>query len=168
MALLELQISWVDDTLEGAFLRWWRSRATKALQALPLIISWGVWLAKNDAIFKDIIKIPTEIAIKVVGIVDHFVESNTNMKYRNIMQESTNLEVSWGYFDGAAGRNPSLCGGGAVLFFNLQNYINFKEALGLGTNNFVELSALILLMTKALEWSVTNMQIFGDSKIIIN
>ena len=54
------------------------------------------------------------------------------------------------------------------MFFNLHNYITFKEGLGLGSNNFAELSALRLLMTKALEWDVRNLQIFGDSKIIIN
>ena len=66
-------VSWVGDSLEGDFLRWWRMGATKALRALPLIISWGVWLAKNDVIFNDLIKVPTEIAIKVMGITDHYV-----------------------------------------------------------------------------------------------
>ena len=54
------------------------------------------------------------------------------------------------------------------MFFNLQNYITFKEGLGSGSNNFVERNALKLLMTKTLEWGVRNLQIFGDSKIIIN
>lgn len=84
------------------------------------------------------------------------------------MQESINLEIPLGYFDGDVGENPSLCGGGVVLFFNIQNYITFKEGLGLGTNNFIELCALRLLITKVLEWAVRNLQIFGDSKIIIN
>ena len=75
----------MGNSLEGAFLRWWRSGATKALLALPLIVSWGGWLARNYVIFKDIIKIRPEIDIKAVGISEHFVQSNSNIQYRNIM-----------------------------------------------------------------------------------
>ena len=62
----------MEDSLEGAFLRWWWSRATKALWAIPLIISWGVWLARNAAIINDQTQVPSVIAIKAIGIVKHF------------------------------------------------------------------------------------------------
>ena len=168
MDLMGQQVSWVGESLEGDFPRWWRSGATKALWAIPLIISWGVWLARNDVIFNDLIKVPTEIAIKAMGIAKHYVQLNSDLKTRNILQEQINLEMPWGYFDGAVEGNPSLCGGGVVLFFNLQNHITFKEGLGEGTNNFAELCALILLLTTSLEWGVRTLQMFGDSKIIIN
>lgn len=52
---------------------------------------------------------------------------------------------------GATRGEPICCGGGAVLHFNLHNYVTFKEGFGEGTNNFAELSALRLLLTKALD-----------------
>ena len=74
----------------------------------------------------------------------------------------------WGFFDGAMGGVLDRCGGRVVLYFDSQNYLFFKTRLGVGSNNFVELSALRLLMSKALERGVRSIQIFGDSKIIIN
>ena len=76
--------------------------------------------------------------------------------------------MPWGYFDGAARGALDRCGGGSMLHFDLQNYLYFKAGFGEGTNNFAELSALIFLMSKNLEWGVQMLQIFGDSKIIIN
>ena len=76
--------------------------------------------------------------------------------------------MPWGLFDGAAGGDPIRCVGGAALYFNAQNYLLFKARFGEGSNNFVELNALRLLLTKALEWGVQSIQIFGDFEIIIN
>ena len=61
-------------------------------------------------IFIDQTQVSTKIAIKVVGIAEHYVQLNPNMEFRNIQQEQINLEIPWGYFDGVAGVNPSLCG----------------------------------------------------------
>lgn len=54
------------------------------------------------------------------------------------------------------------------ILIYIQNYVTFKEGFDEGTNNFAKLSALRLLLTKALEWGVNQLQIFRDSKIIIN
>lgn len=68
----------------------------------------------------------------------------------------------------AAGGDPVCCGGGALLHLDAHNYIHIKVGFGSGTNNYAELSALRLLMIKALEWGTHSIQIFGDSKLIIN
>ena len=57
---------------------------------------------------------------------------------------------------------------GVVLYFDTHNYILLKVGFGEGSNNFVELNAIRFLMSKALEWGVQLIQIFGDSKITIN
>lgn len=86
---------------------------------------------------------------------------------RPIEEELINQVMPWGFFDGAAGGVPDRCGGGAVLYFDMQNYLFFKAGFGEGSNNFVELRALRFLLSKALEWGVWSTQIFGDSMIII-
>ena len=63
---------------------------------------------------------------------------------------------------------PDRCGGGVVLYFDSQNYIFLKAGFGEGSNNFAKLNAIRLLMSKALEWGLWSIQIFGDSKITIN
>ena len=40
--------------------------------------------------------------------------------------------------------------------------------MGLGTNNFVEWNALLLVMKTSLEKDLTQQQVFGDSKLIID
>lgn len=38
----------------------------------------------------------------------------------------------------------------------------------MGSNNYVELRALRLLLIKALEWGVSSIQVFGDSRVILD
>lgn len=52
---------------------------------VPFIISWGLWISRNDLIFKDITKTPSEIAIKVVGIVEHFLDLVPNVRVHPIV-----------------------------------------------------------------------------------
>ena len=58
--------------MNDAFFLWWRYDATKDYRVVPFIISWGIWIARNDAIFKDLTKTPTEISSKTVGIFEFF------------------------------------------------------------------------------------------------
>ena len=46
--------------------------------------------------------------------------------------------------------------------------IFFSTGLGVGTNNFVELLTLKLLMIFALEKACSRLHVFGDSMIILN
>ena len=64
--------------------------------------------------------------------------------------------------------DPISCGGGVALFINEHNYLHIKEGFTEGSNNFGELNALRLLMTKAWELGDQSIQIFGASKIILN
>ena len=138
------QVRWEGDSLEGDFLRWCSSGEPKALQALPPIISWGVWLARNLVTFNDQPQSLTVLEAKAIGIIVHFPQLKAIPSICLIRQEQINKEISWGYLDGAAQGNPTLCGGGVSLFFSDQNYITYKEGLGEGTNNFAELRALRL------------------------
>ena len=54
------------------------------------------------------------------------------------------------------------------FFFSADCYISFKAGLGHGTNNYAELLGLKLLLKLALENNITNLQVFGDSQLVIN
>ena len=64
--------------------------------------------------------------------------------------------------------DPIRCGGGIVLHLDEWNSVHCKAGLGSGTKNFAEISALRLLLITALEWGVHSLQVFGDSKIVID
>ena len=68
-----------------------------------------------------------------------------------------------GFFYGSAARDPISCGVGGMLFLSDVHFFSFKAGLGVGTNNFVELCALKLLLFLARRNSLDKIHIFGDS-----
>ena len=69
---------------------------------------------------------------------------------------------------GSATGEPNICGAGGMLYISDEHYFSFKASLGIGTNNYAELCALKLLFTLARENHISKIQIFGDSKLVIN
>ena len=51
---------------------------------------------------------------------------------------------------------------------NEEHYFKMKMGLGIDTNNFLELNNLRLLLIFALQKGCRQLQIFGDSKLVIN
>ena len=90
------------------------------------------------------------------------------MKIRIISEEVIDRTKFWGFFDGSASGNPKVCGAGGILFLKNDHYITFKAGLGVGSNNFAELSALKLLIILALNKQILNIEFFGDSMLVIN
>ena len=73
-----------------------------------------------------------------------------------------------GYFYGSAIGNLKVCGAGGILFLSADHFITFKAGLGFGTNNMAKLYALKLLLIMALDKQINNIQVFGDSLLVIN
>ena len=55
-----------------------------------------------------------------------------------------------------------------MLYITDEHYFCFKVGLGLGTNNYVELCALNLLLFLARRNHLAKIQIFNDSQLVIN
>ena len=73
-----------------------------------------------------------------------------------------------GFFYGSTVGDPRICGAGGMLYISDEHYFSFKAGLGLGTNNYAELCALKLLLFLARRNSLSKIQIFGDSQLVIN
>ena len=73
---------------------------------------------------------------------------------------------SWAYFDGAAQEQG--CGVGILLHKTENHLFRIHMGLGMGTNNYAELISLRHLLHFSLAHACNHIQIFGDSKIIIN
>jgi ribonuclease HI len=85
-----------------------------------------------------------------------------------VVVEHIDFSRPWDFFDGASQENGDRCGGGGVLFLTPSHFFNLKWGLGQGSNNFAEILALKLLLTFASEKEISNLQIFGDSMLVIN
>lgn len=107
------------------------------------------------------------IASKAVGLILFFFDEESTPRSRVVSLDSINVKIPWGFFDGAAGGDPVRCGRGVVLHLDAHNFVHSKAIFGQRTDNYAKLSALRLLMIKALEWGAQSIQIFGDSKLTI-
>jgi ribonuclease HI len=61
-----------------------------------------------------------------------------------------------------------MCGEGGVIYLNDQRVITFKVGLCKGTNNLAELMALKPLLILSAKEGVPNIQISGDSLVVVN
>ena len=71
-------------------------------------------------------------------------------------------------FDGASRGNPGPAGIGAVIFHNGQEIWASCQYIGTKTNNQSEYSALILGLKEALSRNIKQLQVYGDSLLVIN
>ena len=80
-------------------------------------------------------------------------------------------------FDGGSRGNPGLCGTGYVIYTCSSPWTENSEIAPVKgkaivskceTNNYAEYSALILALRHAKDLGVTELQILGDSKLVIN
>jgi hypothetical protein len=142
--------------------------ANRRIKALPLIICWGAWLARNSTIFNDRPSIPEIVLAQGLSILSHFPWEKDSPAVRIIQLEQIDYSKPWDFFYRASQNENQSCGGGAILFLSLQHSFKLKMGLGPGTNNYVELMAIKLLLLFAGEKGVQTIQIFGDSMIVIN
>ena len=74
--------------------------------------------------------------------------------------------IPWAFFDRAASQTGS--GGGFILHINDHHRYIVKMGFGRASNNFAELSSIRNLMHFALSHMHTNINIFGDSLLVVN
>ena len=88
-------------------------------------------------------------------------------KVRVLVPLAINKQIPWYFFDGASQGDPPLGGSGAVLYMPNKQKIQAKFAPGHCTNNKVELTTLHLVLELPLNHNINQMQIFGDSKMLV-
>lgn len=157
---------WVVDDLSGAWEDWANRHKGSKLQSLPLITCWYVWLARNRSIFDNKLVCWPHIVAGVVSAYNEMPNPQISRVRRPHAPPPIDRNTPWAFFDGAA--NQQGCGGRFILYINDQHFYKVKMGLGVGTNNFAELITLQHLLHFSLGHHCINLNIFGDSKIIIN
>lgn len=75
------------------------------------------------------------------------------------------------YFDGASKGNPGPSGCGGIIIdhnSNKKQSVTFTNYLGNETNNYAEYMGLYYGMLKAIEIKADNLEVIGDSKLVIS
>jgi ribonuclease HI len=74
-----------------------------------------------------------------------------------------------GYFDGASRGNPGAAGAGALIADDRGTAVwETSVPLGVRTNNEAEYLALLLLLEEADRRGIREMEVFGDSRLVIS
>ena len=71
-------------------------------------------------------------------------------------------------FDGASKGNPGIAGAGAVLYENEKEIWYTSRYLGEQTNNYAECFAVILGIDEACRRKIKDLEVEGDSMLVIN
>eukprot|EP00253_Pinus_taeda_P030815 PITA_30815 len=164
--LMNKKIDWVGRNLNEAWDKWWQNYPEGNMRNLPLIICWGVWIARNRSIFEDKESQETTIAIQSIMIYSNILEPEKNKAPRQNRVEQIQEGIPWAYFDGASQNNRASAG----IVFHTNTHQTYKASVGLGSgsNNYAELSALKLLLCWLIQRKIFMIQIFEDSLNVIN
>ena len=166
MRLVGMEYRWEGESVNRAWENWWRTVSLYKLKALPLIVIWGIWLARNGAIFQDKAFVPKITSAQAVGLFKALPEHVREANQRRNMEFDLDKYHPWGFFDGAA--QNDVCGGGAYLYLSDSHYFSLTMGLGAGTNNFAEIMSLKLLLIFATEKGIKRLTVLGDSMNVIN
>ena len=164
--MLNLRLDWHGPSIKDAWQSWLSSHHLAHLKALPLTLIWGIYLAQNTTIFQEKAS-PTEVLAKQgLDLLSFFPQIKDALAIHVSVEDSIDHSFPWDFFDGASQEHN--CGGGATLFLTQNHHFKIQMGLGEGTNNYVELLGLKLLLCFALAKGYKCLQIFGDSLIVIN
>ena len=83
----------------------------EVMTTLPLLVTWGIWLARKNNVFNDKICTSTITASLACGIVQDFPSHIRVSKQREVLTLNIDNTSPWVFFDGASQNN--LCGGGS-------------------------------------------------------
>lgn len=157
---------WEGADLNNTWDEWpLRHKGTKLINLLVLV-NWHIWKARNRNIFYNKPAHWPQIEAGIISAFKELPDPPPPKERRPRPHPSIDTNSPWAFFDGVANQNG--CDGGFILYINEVHYYKVKLGLGARTNNYGELITLRHLFHFTLGHHCTNLNIFGDSKIIIN
>jgi len=116
LCLINVPHRWEGQGLLEAWQNWWHSSLNERERSIPFIITWGTWLARNQAIFKDSAFPIGRLAAEGAAIYESIPIPQAPNSSRAVCQEVIRQSMPWAYFDGASDINGR-CGAGLIIHF---------------------------------------------------
>jgi len=110
---------WQGASFEEALKDWLSSRTRQNLKAFPLIIAWGIWIARNSTIFRDEPQFPLRVVVNFLSILD-LLKQEDNLGQgttRRVQVDQIDKGWLWAFFDGVASGDHLLCWGGGLFIY---------------------------------------------------
>eukprot|EP00253_Pinus_taeda_P004922 PITA_04922 len=158
--------NWAGPNLTEAWTDWAAQYKGSKMTNLPVIVIWHIWKARNRIIFQDCPVFGKLMEAEIIATYGELPEPPPPHVRHPHPPPRIDHATPWAYFDGAA--NQQSCGGGFIIYKTEQHYYSIKVGLGAGTNNFADLITLRHLLHFSMSHHISCINIFGDSKTIIN
>jgi hypothetical protein len=131
------------------------------------LVCWFVWLERNKKVFENGNPSVSAVVYKTLGIV-----ANSTTPTKVAIQKKVKIHLQGGtpagWFDGATQSNGLQSGAGGLLRITENSYYKWTFNCGPGTNTRAELLGVWATLNLAARFNIEALQIFGDSKIIID
>jgi hypothetical protein len=99
---------WDKDSLVKCFEHWCHNNSVASHKALPCFVLWGIWLARNKALFQGIET--GQVAHQIKSAYGERWKISTPKATRILIEPVIDYSVTQGYFDGACQGIPGNCG----------------------------------------------------------
>eukprot|EP00253_Pinus_taeda_P020931 PITA_20931 len=157
---------WAGQNIVEAWTEWSiRHKGTKMISLLVIVI-WHLWKTRNQLVFQDKHVHWHLLEARIIAAFNELPDPPPAHVRRTHSPPLIDRSTPWAFFDGAV--NQQSCGGGIIIHKSDQHLYRTKARLGTGSNNYTELITLRNLLHFALGRNITCINIFGDSKIIID
>ena len=162
---LDLRHVWGHLDLHSSFEQWVFKHSLNPI--ISIIVYWALWRHRNSIIFEDSKPSASEIFRWIVHLFSLYpIQQAKHKKVRDHAPTLLSRHIAVGTFDGAA--QGELSGGGGTISLVDGKIYHFKVGLGKGTNNRAELLSLWSLLWIARTLHISELEILGDSKLIID
>jgi hypothetical protein len=105
-ALTWMKDVWKGPSLEEILRIWCENKNLKRYKALPIIISWGTWIARNVILFEDKNILDIQCTSQGLNILSLFKQIKNEKTQRKIHVEEVNRLGARAYFDGVTQDDP--------------------------------------------------------------
>jgi hypothetical protein len=112
-------------------------------------------------------RLPLKCEIQSLNILNAYPRVEEKQKRHTLKEEVINKAIPRAYFDGASQGSPPKGGARGISYLSSNHCISFKAGIGQESNNYCELMELKLILQLAQEHGVSQLQIFGDSLLVI-
>jgi ribonuclease HI len=160
-----LNLHWEAASVLDCFLLW--SKEKSAPVSLAAHACWQLWIERNKAVFDD--RTPSAHSV-TRRILSSFSWQPSTVKALPLQVCEINLKQGFtlACFDGAAHSSGLCCGAGGIFRFHSSRVTKWFINCGAGSNTKAELLGLWATLTLATFWSINQLQILGDSRVIID
>lgn len=160
-----IKVSWSGPNLSDCFSSWISKK--NAPPTLAAHTCWQLWAERNSATFENR---PPSVSAVLHRILSNFQWQASSIK--TFPHKICDITLAVGHtlacFDGAASSNGLCCGAGGFFKSHPRKITKWFLCCGEGINTKAELLGLWPTLTLASLWSINQLLVLGDSRIVID